>query len=163
TVFNTVTKSGTNDFHGEGAYVFRRTDFSARPKLTPATAPTPEVNVDSYSVDGGGRIVKDKLFFFGGFEHVKRDLPGVVTVPAATIAQLGLPADYANAIPFRQSVYFYMAKGDWQINDKNRLSMRYMHHANDSPYNQSQSPIGGLFLVSQSYNFIDRSHVGALQ
>ena len=39
--------------------------------------------------------------------------------------------------------------------------MRYMHHANDSPYNNSA--IGGLNLVSQSYNFVDRSHVGAVQ
>ncbi|MEO8372865.1 MAG: hypothetical protein ABI806_27010, partial [Candidatus Solibacter sp.] len=62
---------------------------------------------------------------------------------------------------FRQSVYFYMGKGDWQINAKNRLSMRYMHHANDSPYNNGA--IGGLNLVSQSYAFVDRSHVGAVQ
>src|ERR1035437_7651719 len=54
-----------------------------------------------------------------------------------------------------------MGKGDWQINAKNRLSLRYMHHANDSPYNNSA--IGGLNLVSQSYNFVDRSHVGAVQ
>ena len=54
-----------------------------------------------------------------------------------------------------------MGKGDWQINDKNRLSVRYMHHANDSPYNNSA--IGGLILISQSYNFVDRSHVGAVQ
>lgn len=161
TVFNTITRSGANDFHGEGAYLFRRTDFSARPKLLSSTALVPEVNVDSYSVDGGGRVIKDKLFFFGAFEHVKRDLPGVVTVSAANIAALGLPADYINPIPFRQSVYFYMGKGDWQINSKNHLSVRYMHHANDSPYNNGA--IGGLNLVSQSYNFIDRSHVGAVQ
>ena len=54
-----------------------------------------------------------------------------------------------------------MGKGDWQINDKNRLSVRYMHHANDSPYNNSA--IGGINLVSRSYNFVDRSHVGAVQ
>uniref|UniRef100_Q022C7 Cna B domain protein n=1 Tax=Solibacter usitatus (strain Ellin6076) TaxID=234267 RepID=Q022C7_SOLUE len=161
TVFNTVTKSGTNEFHGEGSYLFRRTDFSAKPKLLSSTALVPEVNVDSYSVDGGGHIIKDKLFFFGGFEHVKRDLPGVVTVSAANIAALGLPASYGDPIPFRQSVYFYMGKGDWQINAKNRLSVRYMHHANDSPYNNGT--IGGLNLVSQSYNFVDRSHVGAVQ
>ncbi len=112
TVFNTVTKSGTNEFHGEGSYLFRRTDFSAKPKLLSSTALVPEVNVDSYSVDGGGRIIKDKLFFFGGFEHVKRDLPGVVTVSAANIAALGLPASYGDPIPFRQSVYFYMGKAD---------------------------------------------------
>ena len=161
TVFNTVTKSGANDFHGEGAYLFRRTDFSARPKLLSSTALVPAVNVDSYSVDGGGRVIKDKVFFFGAFEHVKRDLPGVVTVSAANIAALGLPASYGNPIPFRQSVYFYMGKGDWQINAKNRLSVRYMHHANDSPYNNGT--IGGLNLVSQSYNFVDRSHVGGVQ
>lgn len=161
TVFNTITKGGANEFHGEGGYLFRRTDFSARPKLLSTTALVPAVNVDSYSVDGGGRVIKDKLFFFGGFEHVKRDLPGVVTVSAANIAALGLPADYINPIPFRQSVYFYMGKGDWQINAKNRLSMRYMHHANDSPYNNGT--IGGVNLVSQSYNFVDRSHVGAVQ
>ena len=50
---------------------------------------------------------------------------------------------------------------DWQINAQNRLSVRYMHHANDSPYNNSA--IGGMYLVSQSYNFVDRSHVGAVQ
>ena len=162
TVFNTVTKSGTNDYHGEAAYIFRRTPFSARPKLLPAAAPTPEVNVDSYIADGGGRIVRDKLFFFGSFEHVSRDLPAPVTVPAAVIAQLGLPATYADAIPFRQSVYFYMARADWMISPSNRLLLRYNHHANDSPYNYS-SPPGGQNLVSRTYNFIDRSHVGAIQ
>src|SRR3954454_20263209 len=161
TVFNTVTKSGTNDFHGEGSYLFRRTDMSAKPKLLPANGLVPEVNVDAYAVDGGGRLVRDRVFWFGAFEHVKRDLPGIVTVPAASIAALGLPADYANPIPFRQSVWFYMGKGDWQLNEKNRVSVRYMHHANDSPYNNST--IGGLFLTSRSYNFVDRSHVGAVQ
>ena len=77
-------KVGRNEYHGEAAYIFRRTPFSARPKLLPGDAPTPDVNVDSYVADGGGRIVRDKLFFFGAFEHVKRDLPAPVTVPAAS-------------------------------------------------------------------------------
>jgi hypothetical protein len=84
-----------------------------------------------------------------------------VTVSAANIAALGLPAGYGDPIPFRQSVYFYMGKGDWQINAKNRLSMRYTHHANDSPYNSST--IGQTTLVSQSYAFVDRSHAGGVQ
>jgi hypothetical protein len=161
TVFNTITKSGTNTMHGDASYLFRRTDMNARPKLLSATGLVPEVNVDAYAVDGGGKLIKDKLFYFGAFEHVKRDLPAVVTVSPANIAALGLPGDYANPVPFRQSVWFYMGKADYQINEKNRLSVRYMHHANDSPYNNST--IGGLFLVSQSYNFVDRSHVGAVQ
>ena len=63
TVFNTITKAGSNDYHGEASYIFRRTPFSARPKLLSSDAPTPDVNVDSYVADGGGRIVRDKLFF----------------------------------------------------------------------------------------------------
>jgi hypothetical protein len=161
-VFNTITKSGTNDFHGEGGYIFRRTAFSARPKLLPANEPTPEVNLNSYSADGGGRIVRDKLFFFGAIEHVNRDLPAPVTVPASVIAQLGLPPSYANAIPFHQDLYFYMAKADWIVNSRNRVSIRYMHHSNDSPYDNT-SAIGGQYLTSQSYNFVDRSHAGAIQ
>lgn len=159
TVFNTITKSGSNDYHGEGGYLFRRTDFNSRPKLLAASQPTPQINVNSFIADAGGRIIKDKLFFYGSFEHVKRDLPNVVTVTPATIAQLGLPANYAEAIPFSQSVYFYMAKADWQINAKNRLSLRYNHHANDSPFNNG----GGQVLLPLTYNFIDRSHVGAAQ
>ncbi len=161
TVFNTITKSGTNDYHGEAGYIFRRTPFSARPKLLAATAPTPEVNVDDELADGGGRVIRDKLFFYGSFEHVKRDLPAPITVSPANIAALGLPADYANAIPFRQNVYFVMAKADWMINQNNRLSLRYNYFRNDSPYNDST--IGGLYLISRSFNFVDRAHIGAAQ
>ncbi len=162
TVFNTITKSGSNDYHGEVAYIFRRTPFSARPKLLPAAAPSPEVNVDSYAADAGGRIIRDRLFFFGSFEHVNRDLPAPVTVPASVIAQLGFPPSFADTIPFRQSVYFYMARADWIINPSNRLLVRYNHHANDSPYNYSLPP-GGQNLVSRTYTFVNRPHVGALQ
>ena len=159
TVFNTITKSGTNQFHGQGGYIFRRTVFSARPALLAYTRPTPEVNVDAFNASAGGRVIKDKLFFFGSFERVKRDLPSVVTTTPDQIAQLGLPSTYADAIPFKQKVTFFLAKADWAINNSNRVSFRYSGHQNDSPYNNG----GGLTLVSQTYNFVDRSHAGAIQ
>jgi hypothetical protein len=161
TVFNTVTKSGSNDFHGTGAYIFRRTPFSARPALLAASARTPEVNVDAFNASSGGRIVKDKLFYFASWEHVKRDLPAPVTATAANIAALGLPSNYAEAIPFSQSVTFFLAKGDWQINDANRVSVRFNGHRNDSPYNNGT--VGGLNLISTSHNFVDRSYAGSVQ
>ena len=159
TVFNTITKSGSNDLHGQGGYIFRRTPFSARPALLAYTRPTPDVNVDAYNASAGGRIIKDKLFFFGSYEHVTRDLPTTVSPSAATIAQLGLPTNYADAIPFKQKVTFFLGKADWQLNAANRLSIRYNLHRNDSPFNNG----GGLTLISQTYNFVDRSHAGAVQ
>ena len=140
TVFNTITRSGANDFHGDGAYYFRRTNMIARPALLREGALKPVTNVDGLYGNVGGRIIKDKLFFYGAWEKVKRDLPNVVTVTPATIAQLGLPANFAEAIPFTQNVQFFMGKADWQINNSNRLSLRFNGHRNDSPFNNG----GGL-------------------
>jgi hypothetical protein len=161
TLFNTITRSGTNELHGEAAYLFRRTSMSARPALLPENQPTPDVNVDSVFADAGGRLVKDRVFFFGGYEHVKRDLPAPVTVAPSTLAQLGLPANFANAIPFSQNVTFFIGKVDWQLTANHRLSLRYNGHRNDSPYNSSI--IGGQFLMDRTYKFVDRSHGGAVQ
>ena len=159
TVYNTITRSGANDLHAQGGYIFRRTPFSARPQLLAYNRPTPDVNVNAFNVSGGGRIIKDKLFYFGSYEHVVRDLPQIVSPSADQIAQLGLPASYGNAIPFKQKVTFFMGKADWQLNNNHRLSIRYNGHRNDSPYNNG----GGLTLISQTYNFVDRSHAGAVQ
>jgi hypothetical protein len=60
-----------------------------------------------------------------------------VTVPSATIAELGLPANFADAIPFRQDVRFFIGKVDWQLGSNHRLAMRYSGHRNNSPYNNS--------------------------
>ena len=161
TVFNTVTRSGTNYFHAKRRTCFWRTPMSARPALLPEGVPTPEVNVDSVFSDTGGRLLRDRLFFFAGVEHVKRDLPAAVTLLAATLNQLGLPANFADAIPFRQNVTFFLGKLDWQISTQHRLSLRYNGHRNDSPYNNSV--IGGLYLIDRTYEFEDRSHAGAVQ
>jgi len=159
TVFNTITRSGTNDLHGEGAFIWRRTPYSARPALLSAASPTPEVNVNAYNGSAGGALKKDKVFYFGAYERVKRDLPNTVSVTPANLALLGLPATFADAIPFRQDVTFFMAKVDWQLNSANRLAVRYNGHRNDSPYNGA----GGLSTIDRTYNFVDRSHAGAVQ
>ena len=159
TIFNAITKSGTNQLHGEAAYFFRRTGFSARPKLLKPNAVTPITNVDDIFGNAGGAIVKDKLFYFAGVEHVTRDLPTVVTVTPSQLAQLNLPASYANAIPFSQHVLFFLGKLDYQLNEKNRFSLRFNGHRNDSPYNNG----GGLVTLPQTYNFIDRSYAGSFQ
>jgi hypothetical protein len=159
TVFNAITKSGTNDVHGEAAYIFRRPGFNARPTLLAPTAPTPDLSLDSYFADAGGRVIKDKLFWFGAFEHDQRGLPSAVSVTPDTLTQIGLPTSYSNAIPFSQSVYFYMAKADWQINQSNRLSGRFNYFRNESPFNNG----GGQTLITQTYLFKDRAPVGAVQ
>ena len=144
TVMNVITKSGGNDFHGEAAYIFRRTDMVARSTLLARTQPKPNQNLNDEFVNASGPIKKDKLFFFGSWEHVARDLPTAVTVSPATVSTLGLPATFANAIPFSQAVTFALAKADYQITQNERLSVRYSYFRNESPFNNG----GGLTLQS---------------
>jgi len=61
-------KSGTNQIHGS-AYAFGRSDgFDARNYFNPVGTPQTPVELEQYGATAGGRIIKDKLFWFGGFE-----------------------------------------------------------------------------------------------
>jgi hypothetical protein len=67
TVFNVVTKSGTNQIHGAGWEFLRNTDLNARDFFQAQRAGLIQ---NQYGGDVGGPIRKNKLFFFGDFEGV---------------------------------------------------------------------------------------------
>ncbi len=84
-VINTVTKSGTNQYHGEAYFYDRDNDWGATnpfTKLASTTSPgvfTPYKPVDVRKMWGGGiggPILKDKLFFFFAFDRYTRNFPG---------------------------------------------------------------------------------------
>jgi hypothetical protein len=75
TVFNAVTNSGTNDWHGSAAYLFRRPSMTARPSRLAGTAPKPDLKLDDPYGTIGGPIIKDKLHFFSSYEKSDRALP----------------------------------------------------------------------------------------
>jgi hypothetical protein len=59
-IFNVITGSGTNSFHGNVTYIGRPLDLVARPILATATTLLPIAN--DFAAHAGGAIVKDKLF-----------------------------------------------------------------------------------------------------
>ncbi|HXC47164.1 MAG TPA: carboxypeptidase regulatory-like domain-containing protein [Candidatus Sulfotelmatobacter sp.] len=62
-------KSGTNQIHGS-AYAFGRSDsFDARNYFNPVGTPKTPVELEQYGATAGGRIIPDKLFWFGAFEN----------------------------------------------------------------------------------------------
>lgn len=163
-VFNAVTPSGSNAFHGQASYLFRRKEFSAFPFFFGCTgvaatcgdpAPgsvKPETKVDTGTANVGGPIVKNKLFFYGGWEQTRRDLSSgsLITVPAATVAALGLKPQPA-AAPNVQTGKFKIAKGDYQINNANRATVRWVQFHNDAPYNSG----GGINTLDRATDFLD--------
>jgi len=99
-VVNTVTKSGTNQFHGELYYRNRENGWASRnpfATLTEQTSPgvytplplKPKDYWDMWSAAIGGPIVKDKLFFFFDYDGFYRNFPGnaVATSPSVFLAQ----------------------------------------------------------------------------
>ena len=90
-VVNTVTKSGTNAFHGETYFYDRDNVWGAANAFTSInvqTAPGQFTSrnfkpTDWRKIAGGavgGPVIKDKLFFFVTYDWYKRNFPGVAQV-----------------------------------------------------------------------------------
>jgi carboxypeptidase family protein len=90
-------KSGTNQIHGT-AYAFGRKDsFDARNYFNPVGTPKQPLDLEQYGGSFGGRIVPDKLFYFGSYEGqmytVGNALGGRVPTTAVVPAASGVPSD----------------------------------------------------------------------
>jgi hypothetical protein len=85
---NVVIKSGTNQFHGSAYYYNRNGYYAAKSPFFIATPDFPKAPpLTNQNVGGvlGGPIIKNKLFFFIGYEYqtYKLGLTGLSTEPSA--------------------------------------------------------------------------------
>lgn len=174
-VYNAVTPSGTNTFRGQASYLFRRNAFSAFPfffgcgNTTPAAncpavaanATRPATKVDTGTASVGGPIIRNKMFFYGGWEQTRRDLSAnsLITVSTDVISQLGLKAQPA-AAPNTQTAKFAIGKVDYQLSPNNRLTARWIRFANDAPYNAGT---GGGAVLERQTDFVDGMQSSAAQ
>ena len=82
---NYVTKSGTNEFHGNAYEIWNGAALNAADYFTNATPGNqkPQSSVNHFGGSLGGPILHDKLFFFSDFEWMRLALPIVTpaTVP----------------------------------------------------------------------------------
>jgi Carboxypeptidase regulatory-like domain len=79
---NVVTKSGTNQFHGDAYEFFRNGDLNGKGFFDTSV---PNLNQNQFGGTVGGPILRDKVFFFVDYQGT-RDTSGVsarVTVPSA--------------------------------------------------------------------------------
>ena len=96
---NAITKSGTNDFHGSAFFYDRKASWSAtRPTVFNTDfggTSYPLAVSDSYlakdvSQPGfvvGGPILRDKIFFFGGYDSMTQSQPALIGNDMRTSAQ----------------------------------------------------------------------------
>jgi hypothetical protein len=97
-VVNTVTQSGTNDFHGSAFFYIRDNKWGATNPTTLRTLLVNGVGVQQafkpkdvrkqFGGSIGGPIMKDRLFFFFTYDESRRDFPGAAVFPNATYLNL---------------------------------------------------------------------------
>lgn len=154
-VVNTVTKSGTNEFHGDLFEYYRNNKLGARnpgsfqPVLvngvTTQVALKPVDVRHQFGGTIGGPIIKDRLFFFFSYDQQKRNFPGIArfsnlnylnTVNTATLTGRGLTTTQINdtlafitsltgETPRNGEQKLFLPKIDWQINGSNLFTASY--------------------------------------
>ncbi|MBI3940687.1 MAG: TonB-dependent receptor [Acidobacteria bacterium] len=92
-IVNAVTRSGTNELHGNAFYFHRNDNLDARNFFNPGTLPKPEFKRNQFGATAGGPLRRDRTFFFGGYEGLRErlGLSNVTVVPNADAHQGCLP------------------------------------------------------------------------
>jgi len=84
-VVNVTTKSGTNALHASLFEYLRNSYLDADPYFQPAGTAKPQFIQNQYGATAGGRIIKDRTFFFFGWQGTRTDdaAPQIGAVPTA--------------------------------------------------------------------------------
>jgi hypothetical protein len=82
-VINVTTKSGTNEFHGSAFEYLRNSFFDADPYFQPGRTAKPQFIQNQYGSTFGGPVIKNRTFFFFGWQGTRTDdaAPQLATVP----------------------------------------------------------------------------------
>lgn len=108
-IITAVTRSGTNEFHGEIFGTYRDQDFIKQDEFSRAAGrEKPALEVQQYGAALGGPIIQDKLHFFGSYEHKQENRAAAVTLGRQNPAYVSQFGQYIGtfATPFEEDLYF---------------------------------------------------------
>jgi hypothetical protein len=167
---NIISRSGSNDFHGNAYIYWRDASFAAFPALSrldaangiPAGVRTDKIPFDREQFGGtlGGPIKRDKLFFFANVERNHQD-GSALHNPPEDPAFAGFSAN-----PFRETLL--TGKLDYVYSSKTNFNGRYSFNDNNQ---QVPFPLGGGIAPRASASHIfdtndqivkNRSHSGVI-
>lgn len=170
-IMNTITKSGTNELHGESFYQIRHRSLSAR---NPIFNIRPSETLQQYGGGLGGPIKRNKLFWFAAAEGQYAETPRRVVIPSLN----GIPVNTATqeAINFLRAgeggflqtnkAWALTTKADYSFDKGHRLTLRYnfsdSNEVNAVTTGAAINPITNL-LVSNEGTEKDRIHNGTTQ
>jgi hypothetical protein len=151
---NAITKSGTNQLKGT-AYTYQRNEDLRGNTVdgTELKTPRPAESTSTYGFSLGGALIKNKLFFFVNGEYSNSPSPihnwVLSTDGVANAAQNITRVTESDMVTFKNKLNEYgydagsytdysggntnmkmLARIDWNINDKNKFTIRYNYTKN---------------------------------
>jgi hypothetical protein len=180
---NAVTRSGSNEI--EGSVYQTQRDNSSRYVGDNARGVTVTASKFDEKVQGfrlGAPIIKNKLFIFGNYEQIERTEPGTTWISegsplTGTQVSRVKYADMQALSNFMKEKFNYVTgpwegysntnaskkfliRTDWNINDKNKLTARYVHHNSNAEINISNSQSAGAGNRTTQYNAMSFQNSG---
>ena len=180
---NAVTRSGTNEFEGSYYQTQRNNSSTYVGNNARGTKVTPskfDEKVQGFRL--GAPIIKNKLFIFGNYEGIERTEPGTTWTSTGS----PLPGSQVSRPTFQQLTDLskfmkekfnyetgpfegysntntsnkFLVRVDWNINDKNKLTARYVYHNSEAQINVSNSNSAGAGSRTQNINAMSFQNSG---
>jgi hypothetical protein len=180
---NAVTRSGTNEI--EGSVYQTQRDNSSTYVGNNANGTTITPSKFDEKVKGirlGAPIIKNKLFIFGNYEGIERTEPGTTWTSTGS----PLPGSQVSRPTFQQLTDLsnfmknefgyetgpfegysntnksdkFLVRMDWNINDKHKLTGRYVYHDSEAQINISNSQSAGFGNRTQNINAMSFQNSG---
>ncbi|NDE81329.1 MAG: TonB-dependent receptor, partial [Actinobacteria bacterium] len=180
---NAVTRSGTNEIEGS-VYQTQRNNSSRyvgdNARGVKVTASKFDEKVQGLRL--GLPIIKNKLFIFGNYEQIERTEPGTTWISegsplTGTQVSRVKYADMLALSTFMKEKFGYetgpwegysnvnaskkfLIRTDWNINEKTKLTARYVHHNSEAEINISNSQSAGAGNRTTQYNAMSFKNSG---
>jgi hypothetical protein len=178
-----VTKSGTNTLTGS-AFDYYRSDALASPYDIRGNKREQNFTTNQYGFSLGGAIVKDKLFFFTALDRQEQSAPFYIAdiksdADAISLriskgmldsvinigrAKYGLGSGpQVGEFPRKTTANTFFARIDWQINDKNRLTIRNNYSDWNNPNSTDDNSNINLFETYGNFKSRENTTLASLR
>ncbi|MBP1635267.1 MAG: hypothetical protein H6Q10_1841 [Acidobacteria bacterium] len=131
-IMNVITRSGSNRYQGRAYLYYREKAFDSPPfagyfendnindPVFLDKSEVPDYTQRRWGGYFGGPIVKDKLFFFAGYEDLLRESNDTLGISDYWRSQ-----GYEGVEPVKTTDHPFIVKGDFNVTSNHRLSLRY--------------------------------------